>query len=122
MTTTLKNIFRQRKWYIINDQRNGHYNENSTIKINPEVIKGNICYYGDACILVTGNIKTIAGTADTKFCFKDTPFTRLVLHLNDTYIETAENLQLVMKHYNLVEYSDNYQDIACWFFVPIQKR
>ena len=81
-----------------------------------------MCYYGDACILATGNIKIIAGAVDTKFCFKDTPFTRSVLHLNDTHTETAENLQLVMKHSNLVEYSDNYQDIACWFFVPIQKR
>ena len=44
------------------------------------------------------------------FVFKDAPFTRCVLHLNNTHIETAEKLQLVMKHYNLIEYSDNYQD------------
>ena len=37
-------------------------------------------------------------------------FQNFVLHLNDTHIETAENLQLVMKHFNLFEYSDNYQD------------
>ena len=28
----------------------------------------------------------------------------------DTHIETAEDLELVMKHYNLIEYFDNYPD------------
>ena len=44
------------------------------------------------------------------FCFKNDQFTRSIVHLNDTHIETAENLQLVMNHYSLIEYSDNYQD------------
>ena len=98
-----------RKWYIINDQNNGQYQENSTIKFNTEVIKPNFCDYSDTHILVTCNIKITGGNENTKFCFKDTPFTRCVLHLNDTHIEAAENLELVMKHYNLIEYSDNYQ-------------
>ena len=102
--------FQTKKWYIINDQINGQYNENSTIKFDTEVIKENICDYGDAYILVTGDIKIIGGATETKFCFKDTPFIRNVLHLNDTHIETSGNLKLVMKHYNLIEYSDNYQD------------
>ena len=46
--------FQTKKWYIINDQSNCQYNENSTMKINTEVIKENICDYGNACILVTG--------------------------------------------------------------------
>ena len=104
-------FYQTKKWYIINDQSNGQYNENSTIKINMEVIKENICEYGDAYILVTGNIKIIGGDAGARFCFKGiSPFTRSVSHLSDTHIETAENLNLVMKHYNLIEYSDNYQD------------
>ena len=94
---------------IIFDQNNGQYQVNSTIKFNTEVIKPNFCDYSDAHILVTCNIKITGGNENTKFCFKDTPFTRCVLHLNDTHIETAENLELVMKHYNLIEYSDNYQ-------------
>ena len=103
--------FQTKKWYIINDQSNGQYNENSKIKINTEVIKENICDYGDAYILVTGNVKIIGGNANTKFCFKGiSPFTRSVIHLNDTHTETVEDLQLVMKHYNSIEYSDNYQD------------
>ena len=95
--------FQTKKWYTINDQNNGQYQENSTIKFNTEVIKPNLCDYADAYILVTGNVKIVGGAANTRFCFKDGPFT-------DTHIETAENLQLVMKHYNLTEYSDNHQD------------
>ena len=51
---------------------------------------------------MTGNVKIIGGGQD--------PFTRSVIHVNDTHIETAENLELVIKHYNLIQYSDNYQD------------
>ena len=105
--------FQTRKWYIIIiiDQNNGQYDENTTIKINTEVIKSNLCDYGDAYILVTGNIKIIGSAANTKFFLKGpSPFTRCPLHLNETHIETAENLQLVIKTYNLIEYSDNYQD------------
>ena len=53
-----------RKWYIINDQKNGKYgegNENdSTIKFETNVIKPNLCDYSDAYILVTGDIKVAA--------------------------------------------------------------
>ena len=52
-----------RKWYIINDQNNGQYgrgNENdSTIKSETKVIKPNLCYYSDAYILVTGDLKIV---------------------------------------------------------------
>ena len=68
-----------------------------------------MCDYGDAYILVTGNVKIIGGNENTPFCFKGpSPFTRSVIHLSGTNIETAENLTLVMKHYKLIEYSDNY--------------
>ena len=91
--------YRTKKWYIINDQSNGQYEEK------------NICDYGDAYILVTGNVKIIVGNENTPFCFiGPSPFTTCVLHLNEEHVETAENLELVMKHYNLIENSDNYQD------------
>ena len=70
-----------------------------------------MCDYGDAYIRVTGNVKITVGNENTSFCFKGpSPFTTSIIHLNDTHFETAEILQLVMKHYSLIEYSDNYQD------------
>ena len=93
-----------RKWYLINDQINGQYgrrNENdSTIKFETKVIKPNLCDYSDAYI-----------AADTNVAFKNcAPFTRCVTHINDEHVETAENLDIIMPMYNLIEYSDNYAD------------
>ena len=115
---TIKNIFR---CHIINDQNNGQYQENSTIKFKTEIIKQNLCDYADKYVLVTGNVKIINGNNNTRFCFKNSPFTRPVVHLNDVHIETAENLQLVINHYKLIEYSDNYQDSRFFvsFLVPL---
>ena len=104
-----------RKWYTINDQNNGQYgrgNENdSTIKFETKVIKPNLCDYSDAYILVTGDIKITNIAANTNVAFKNcTPFTRCVTHINDENTETAENLDIIMPMYNLIEYSDNYAD------------
>ena len=66
-----------------------------------------MCDYGDAYTLVTGDIKIVGGNNSTRFCFKNSLFTTSVVHLNDTHTETAENLQLVMNYYNLIEHSDN---------------
>ena len=107
--------FATKKWYIINDQNNGQYgrgNENdSTIKFETKVIKPNLCDYSDAYILVTGDIKVTDVAANTNVAFKNcAPFTRCVTHINDEYVETAKNLDIITPMYNLVEYSDSYAD------------
>ena len=93
--------------HYFNDQNNGQYgkgNEN-------QIIKPNLCDYSDAYILVTGNITAKGGDANTKAAFKNcAPFTRCVTHINDEHVETAENLDIIMPMYNLIEYSDNYAD------------
>ena len=100
--------FATRKWYIINDQNNGQYgreNENdSTIKFETKVIKLNLCDDSDAYILVTGDIKYTNIAADTNVAFKNcAPFTRCVTYINDEHVETAENLDIIMPMYNLIE-------------------
>ena len=107
--------FTTRKWYIINDQNNGQYgrgNEiDSTIKFETKIIKPNLCDYSDAYILVTGDVKVAGVAADTNVAFKNgAPLTRCVTHINDEHVETAENLDIIMPVYNLIEYSDNYAD------------
>ena len=101
--------------HVINDQNNTEYgegNENdSSIKFEAKVIKSSLCDYSDAYILVTGDIKVTAIDADTNASFKNcAPFTRFVTHINDEHFDTAENLDLIMNMYNLLEYSDNYAD------------
>ena len=53
------------------------------------------------------------GNNNAKVCFKNcSPFIRCVTHLNDEHFETAENLDPVMNLYNLIEYSDNYEQTS----------
>ena len=60
---------------------------------------------------MTGNISATGGNANTKVAFKNfAPFTRCAIHINDEHVETAENLDIIMPMYNLLEYSDNYYD------------
>ena len=103
------------KLYIINGQNNGQYgrgNESdSTIKFETKVIKPNLCDYSDAYIFVTVDIKVADVAADTNVAFKNyAPFTKCVTHVNDENVETAENLDIIMPMYNLIEYSNNYAD------------
>ena len=45
---------------------------------------------------------------NTNVAFKNcAPFTRCVTHINDEHVEAAENLDIIMPMYNLLEYSDN---------------
>ena len=111
----LHSKFSTRKSYIINDQNNGQYrrgNENySTIKFETKVIKPNLCGYSDAYILLTEDIKIAVIAVDINAAFKNcAPFTTCATHINGEHVETAENLDIIMLMYNLIEYSDNYAD------------
>ena len=60
---------------------------------------------------MTGDIKVEDVAANTDVAFKNcAPFTRCVTHINHEQVETAENLNIIMPMYNLIEYSDNYSD------------
>ena len=112
-----------RKWYVINDQNNTDYGEgnedSTTIKFEIKVIKSNICDHSDAYILATGNITTTGGDANTRVAFKNcAPFTKCITHINDEPVDNADNLDIIMPLYNLIEYNDNYSDTAgsLWLF------
>ena len=69
--------------------------------------------YSDAYIVVKGNI-TVTNldndAYDKKLAFKNNaPFTRCISKINNTLIENAEDLNVVMPMYNLIEYSKNYR-------------
>ena len=44
------------------------------------------------------------------------PFEKCNLEINDEHVDTAENLDIVMPMYNLIEYSDNYQDSSAMLY------
>ena len=109
--------FATRKWYVTNDQNNTDYGEGrengTTVKFETEIIISNLCDYSGAYILVTGDITATGGNANTRVAFKNcTPFTKCITHINDEHLDGADNLDIIMPMYNLMEYSDNYSDAS----------
>ena len=114
-----------KKWYIINDENSTNYgvdkdtgaNNPDTIKYDTRVLKPNLCDYAEAYILVDGTIRATNALNATRLSLKNcAPFTKCNLEINDEHVDTAENLDIVMPMYNLIEYSDNYQDSSATLY------
>ena len=110
--------FATKKWYIINDENNTNYGVNKdtgadnpdTIKYDTRVLKPNLCDYAEAYILVDATIRVTNAVNATRLALKNcAPLTKCNLEINDEHVDAAENLDIVMSMYNLIEYSDNYQ-------------
>ena len=108
--------FKTRNWVEINDEARGTYSPNKQIKFKTSMLRSSLCDYSDAYILVKGNItvnNTAADDADAnnnkKVIFKNcAPFTNCISKINNTDIDNAKYIGIVMPVYNLIEYSDNY--------------
>ena len=86
-----------------------------TIKCDTRVLKPNLCDYAEAYILVDYTIR--AANANTRLALKNcAPFIKCNLEINDEHVDTAENLDITMPMYNLIEYSDNYQDSSATLY------
>ena len=117
--------FATKKWYIINGENNTNYGVNKdtgannpdTIKYDTRVLKPNLCDYAEAYILVDGTIRGTGGKNNTRLALKNcAPFTKCNLEINDEHVDTAENLDITMPMYNLIEYSDDYQDSSATLY------
>ena len=124
-TNTDSKHFATKKWYIINDENNTNYGVNKdagannpdTIKYDTRVLKPNLCDYAEAYILVDGTIRGTGENNNTRLALKDcAPFTKCNLEINDEHVDTAENLDITMPMYNLIEYSDNCQDSSATLY------
>ena len=80
------------------------------------MLRSNLCDYADAYILVEGSI-TITGAGDgyaakrldeinKGVIFKNC--TKCISRINNTDIDNAQDVNIVMLMYNLIECSDNY--------------
>ena len=109
--------FAKRKWNIAIDNSKANYDVVNEITYNTEVLKSNRdC--NDAYILLRGNV-TIIGHQVTQVAFKNcAPFTKCVTKITGTTIDDAEDLDLVMPMYNLIEYNSNYSETtgSLWFY------
>ena len=111
--------FRRKNWVETNDDSRGGYTTRSDIKFKTTMLKSSLCDYADAYILVKGTI-TITGAGDDAaarraderskgLIFKNcAPFTKCISKISNTEIDNAQDIDIVMPMYNLIEYSNNY--------------
>ena len=110
--------FVTRKWNIVNDQSNANYSVGNEIICSTEVPKYSFCDYNYACILLRGDItitgRNLAIGVSLKNC---APFVNCFTKTDGTTTNGAEDLDLVMPMYTLLEYSLNYSDTtgSLWF-------
>ena len=116
-TSNRPSKFRTKYWVKIKDKSNGTCNTNSQIKYETAVLKSSLCNYSDRYILVKGNIAAYntadadadANNTNKKLIFKNCAlFTNCVSEINNTQVDNAKDIDIVMLMYNLIEYRDDY--------------
>ena len=112
-------MFRTKNGAEINDDSRRTYNTNSHIKFKTSMLRSSLCDSSDAYILVSGTItKTVAGADDAEKRLDErkkgviikncAPFTDCTSKINNTQIDNAKYLDVVMPMYKLIEDSNNY--------------
>ena len=67
--------------------------------------------------MLDGTIRATNAANATRLALKNcAPFTKCNLEINDEHVDTTENLDIVMPMFNLIEYSDNYQDSSATLY------
>ena len=112
--------FVTREYVRVNSLSNT-YNENKSIRFKTPMLRSNLCDYSDAYILVKGTITVTApGVNNNANNIRDkrnrlvklknnAPFVSCITRINGELIENADDLDIVMSMYNLLEYSKNYR-------------
>ena len=142
ITSDNKDLLRYvtKTWIEVYDQSEKSYNFNKETRIKKPMLRSNLCDFSDAYIVVKGNITvtkktftaddieapnntaanaTATNTAndnafgEKKLVFKNNaPFINCVSKINGIKIDNAEDLDVVMPMYNLLEYSNNYKKVC----------
>ena len=133
---TQKN-FVTKKWIEVYDQSQGNYDVNKEIRIKTSMLRSDLCGFSDAYIFVKGSIivtkktftvddieapnNTVANATATnnandnafgekKLVFENNaPFINCISKINGVKIDNAEDLDVIIPMYNLLEYSKNYR-------------
>ena len=110
--------FVTREYVRVNSLSN-MYNDSKSIRFKTTMLRSNLRDYSDAYILVKGTV-TVNGVVngseneilrrDRPLILKNNaPFVSCMTKINNEFIEDADDLDIVMPMYNLLEYSKNYR-------------
>ena len=112
--------FITKKWVEVHDQSGStddRYKPNKQVRFKTSILRSDLCDYSDAYIVVKGDItltktngRGIIDIRNRFLAFKNNaPFTNCISKINNVLIDNAEDLDIVMLMYNLLEYSKNYR-------------
>ena len=105
--------FVTKKWIELYDQSGENYCISKEIRIKTSMLRSYLCDFSDAYIVVKGDIIVTNpdnAKRDRSVAFKNNaPFINCISKINGVKIDDAEDLDVVMPIYNLLEYSKNYR-------------
>ena len=106
--------FITKKWIEVQSQSGNTYNTSKPIRFKTSMLRSDLCDYSDAYVWVKGKI-TVTNPNNNANCDRrltlknNAPFISCISKINGELVENAEDLDIVMPLYNLLEYSKNYE-------------
>ena len=106
--------FITKKLIEVQSQSENTYNTSKPIRFKTSMLRSDLCDYSDAYVWVKGKM-TITNPNDNANFNKEltlknnAPFISCISKINGELVEYAEDLDIVMPMYNLLEYSKNYE-------------
>ena len=104
--------------FMINQKKN--YNINKEIRVKTPMPRSDLCEFSDAYIVMKADIalggNNNANKRKKNLAFKNNaPFINCITKINGVKIDNAEDLDVLMPMYNLLEYKKNYrkQQVVC---------
>ena len=106
--------FSTKKWIAVQSQSGNTYNTSKPIRFKTSMLRSDLCDYFDAYVRLKGTITVTNPNNNANFDRRLTlknnaPFISCVSKINGELVENAEDLDIVMPMYNLLEYSKNYE-------------
>ena len=107
--------FERKKEIEVNDLPGGQYSAKKNIMFKTPMLRSGFCDYSDACIAVKWRMSVTGTNAANRVSEKLTfnnnaPFRSCITKINNAFIDNAEDGDIVMPIYNLLEYSDKYSE------------
>ena len=109
-----------KKWVEVHDQLGSaedRYKPSKQLRFKISMLRSDLCDFSDTHIAVKGTItltktngRGIIDRRNRLLAFKNNaPFTNWISKINNLLIDNAEDLDVVMPMYNLLQYSKNYR-------------
>ena len=106
--------FITKKWIEVQIQSGNTYNTIKPIRFKTSMLRSDLCDYSDAYVWVKGTITVTNPNNNVNFDRRLTlknnaPFISCISKVNGELVENAEDLDIIIPMYNLLEYSKNYE-------------